>query len=171
LIRLRSYIGRFGTQSCRTGSGFFDQRVHDAVEPGGCLIGFHNGMAHEHTKPETMLGTWPISSRPASIFHRTGDSLPYHDPVLVQTGAVPYDRHSHGWISGENSRSNPLFRDNHSVHSVGRNYEIFVTTLFSYCCKQTIHGSLCPVVFLPSVPLDLSSIILLLIHIEMRHQT
>jgi SAM-dependent methyltransferase len=32
------------------------KKIHKAVKPGGYFISFQDGMTHEHTKPETMLG-------------------------------------------------------------------------------------------------------------------
>jgi len=32
------------------------KRIHRAVKPGGYFVSFQDGMTHEHTKPETMLG-------------------------------------------------------------------------------------------------------------------
>lgn len=31
-------------------------KIHDAVRPGGYFVSFQDGMTHEHTKPDTMLG-------------------------------------------------------------------------------------------------------------------
>ena len=32
------------------------KKIYQAVKPGGYFVSFHDGMTHEHTKPDTMLG-------------------------------------------------------------------------------------------------------------------
>jgi predicted TPR repeat methyltransferase len=45
------------------------KRIFEALNPGGVFISFHDGMTHEQTKPETMLGHFGYAMRTGRDFY------------------------------------------------------------------------------------------------------